>query len=77
MIPFIKIPYIFYSHLSLTYEEFVAIFLMSDLSFIKNLPKGDKIELASQLAHNMLKAGTIFSPFSVGRNDVLALGDIF
>lgn len=36
-------------------------FLTSDLSFVQNLPEGDKMELDSYLAHNMFKAASIFS----------------
>lgn len=51
--------------------------LTSYLSFIQNIPEGDKMELASQLAHSMFKVGTIFYLVSVGRGDTLASSNPF
>lgn len=52
-----------------------AIMLTSELSFVQNLPEWDKKELASQLAHNLFKAGTIFSLVSIGLGGVFVLGN--
>lgn len=74
---FIKIPDIFYSRFPRTLEKAVAIVSTSNLSFAQNLPEGDKIEMASELAHNMFKAASICSFVFVGHDDVLALGSPF
>lgn len=49
----------------------------SDLSFIQNLPKEDKMELAYKLAHNMFKKNSIFSLNFSKFGDGLALGNPF
>ncbi|CAI8588453.1 unnamed protein product [Vicia faba] len=57
---FINIPDILFSWLLGTPEEVASIVSMLDLSFVKNILEGDKMELASQLAHSMFKVGSIF-----------------
>lgn len=74
---FIKILDIFYSRFPRNLEKVVAIVSTSNLSFTRNLPEGDKIEMASELAHNMFKAASICSFVSVGHDDVLALSSPF
>lgn len=70
--PFIEISNILSSRLPRTLEVDASIVLKSDLSFIQNFPKWDKMEMAYELAHNMFKATSIFSLVSVGQGDVLA-----
>lgn len=73
----IKTPYIFSYRLPHTLEEAASIVSISDLSFIVNLPGGggDRMEMAYDLAYNMLKASSIISLVFAGRGDVLAPGN--
>lgn len=57
--PFIKVPDIFSSRLPHTPEKATAIGSTSDLSFIHNLLKREKIEQTFNLAYSMFKAGNI------------------
>lgn len=77
MPPFIKILDIFSSWPSCTLEEDDAIVLALDLSFIENLPEGDKMELDSELTRDMFKYASLFSHVVVGRGGVLAPSNFF
>lgn len=57
-----------------TRGETVVIVSTSDLTFVKNLSKGYKKELASHLSQIMFKSGTTFSLVFFGRGDILAPG---
>lgn len=59
--PFINILDNFSSRLPHTSEEVVVVVLMSDLSFVQNLPEGDNIEMTPELSYKIFKYPTIFS----------------
>lgn len=75
--PFIKIPYIFSSQLPRTHEEVATTISTLNLSFIQDLPEGDKMELDFDLTHNMFKVASIFSLVFVGWGYVLVLSNPF
>lgn len=77
MIHFIKIQDIFSSRLPCTPKEDVVIVSTLNLYFVRNLSKGDEIEMDSDLPHNMFKVVSIFFLVSTEWSDVLALGNTF
>ncbi|CAI8591072.1 unnamed protein product [Vicia faba] len=72
---FMRIPNVFSYRLTCTLEEAAVIVSMSDLSFIQNIPQGEKMEIIFELAHNIFKNDSIFSLISTGQGDVLAPGN--
>ncbi|CAI8607725.1 unnamed protein product [Vicia faba] len=58
--PFINITDILSSRLPRTVEGASAIISTSYLFFVKNLPKGDKMEVVYELAHSVFKVASIF-----------------
>lgn len=71
MNPFMQVEDVFSSRLAWTPKDATTTVPISNLSFIQNLPKGNKMELASKLSHNMFKAISIFFVVSVRHEDVL------
>lgn len=74
---FIKIPCI-----SLPgFYVFLRRLLLSSLRRIypssRTVLRGDKMEMTSELTHNMFKASSLFPLVSTGRGDVLAPGNLF
>lgn len=63
--PFMGMSDVFSSQISRTPKEVVTTTSTSDLSFVQSLPEGEKMELVSELTHNMFKATSIFSLVSI------------
>ncbi|CAI8587935.1 unnamed protein product [Vicia faba] len=60
---------VFSSCLARTPEEATIIVSISYLSFIQNLPNGEKMELVYEITHSMFKASSLFSVVSTDRGD--------
>lgn len=54
-----------------THEEAGVVASTSDISFVHNISEGYKMEMASELAHDMFKVAFMFSLVSTGPSGVL------